>query len=114
MRINDAYEHDPILPYQGEESCSTRSCNQAGTQCVEIAAPLTFTPEITVGNVTVSCQGTPVSTCETGEGGANCTVTMTQRVCVSVPIQYSGTVESNEPTIACAGGADCGGSCGCG
>ena len=45
MRINEAYEHDPILHYQGEESCPVRSCDKTGTQCVAITAPLTFTPD---------------------------------------------------------------------
>lgn len=116
MRINEAYEHDPILHYQGEESCPVRSCDKTGTQCVAITAPLTFTPGITVGTPTVTCQGTPVATCETGAEGATCTVTMTQRVCVSVPIQYNVTVDHDDPTIACAGDADavgqsCGGCC---
>lgn len=108
MRISEAYEHEPILAYQGDESCSTRTCDQTGTQCVDVTAPLTFTPEITVGTVTVSCQGTPTATCETGAEEASCLVTMTQRVCVSVPIRYSVTVEPGDPTIACAGDTSCG------
>ena len=102
MRINEAYEHEPILPYQGEESCPLNSCNKIGTQCVDVSESLVLTPAVTVGTATVTCQGVPVITCETDAGGATCTVTMTQQVCVSVPIRYGVTLTSGEPTISCA------------
>ncbi|WP_295579851.1 hypothetical protein [uncultured Oscillibacter sp.] len=102
MRISEAYEHEPILPYQGEESCPLNGCNKIGTQCVDVSAPMTLTPTATVGTVTVSCQGTPSITCVTDPSGTSCTVTMTQQVCVSVPIRYGVTMTTSEPTIACA------------
>lgn len=39
MRINEAYEHEPILPYQSEESCPLNGCNKVSTQCVDVTAP---------------------------------------------------------------------------
>ena len=75
MRISEAYEHEPILPYQAEESCPVGGCNKTGTQCVDISAPLTLTPTAAVGTVTVTCQGSPSITCVTGNDGASCTVT---------------------------------------
>lgn len=113
MHISEAYEHEPIRPYQGEDACQMNSCNKVGTQCVDVSAPLVLTPTASVGTVTVTCQGAPDVTCDTGAGGASCTVTMTQRVCVSVPIRYGVTLTSGEPSIACAGDAEGGGSCGC-
>lgn len=102
MRINEAYEHDPILPYQGEENCPTNSCSKIGTQCVDVAEQLTLTPSVTVGTATVTCQGAPTITCVTDAEGTTCTVTMTQQVCVSVPVRYGVTMTSAEPTISCA------------
>lgn len=111
LRINEAYEHEPILPYQGEESCPLNCCNKVGTQCVDISEALQLTPAVTVGTATVTCQGTPGITCVTNAEGTACTVTMTQQVCVSVPVRYGVNMTSGEPTIACAEGSM---SCGCG
>lgn len=108
MRINEAYEHEAILPYQPEESCPTGGCNKVGTQCVRVTAPLVLTPAAAVGTVTVSCQGSPEISCVTDASGSSCTVAMTQEVCVSVPIRYGVALATGEPTIAC--GDSCAGS----
>ena len=110
MRISEAYEHDPILPYQAEEACPLNGCNKVGTQCVDVSTPLTLCPTAVVGTPTITCQGTPHITCETNAAGTSCTVTMTQQVCVSVPIRYGVTLTTGEPTIGCAD--NCVG-CGC-
>ena len=80
MRINEAYEHEPILPYQSEES-------------------------------TVTCQGSPSVTCVTSSDKTHCTVTLTQQVCVSIPVCYGVTMSTGDPTIACADGGA--GGCHC-
>ncbi|WP_455582611.1 hypothetical protein [Dysosmobacter sp.] len=102
MRISEAYEHEPLLTCQSEESCPLSGCNKVGTQCVDVTAPLTLAPTAVVGTVSVSCQGTPRITCTTDASGTSCTVTMTQQVCVSVPIRYGVTLTTGEPTIGCA------------
>jgi len=102
MRINEAFEHEPIQSCKTEESCPLNGCNKVGTQCVNVTAPMTLTPTAAVGTVTVACQGTPVITCAVDETGSSCTVTMTQQVCVSVPVRYGVTLSSEEPTISCA------------
>ncbi len=102
LRINEAYEHDAILPYSGEESCPLGGCNKIGVQCVNVSEPLTLTPTATTGSAVVNCQGTPSVTCVTSGDGSVCTVTVTQRVCVSVPIRYGVTMTPGEPTISCA------------
>lgn len=100
MRISEAYDRAPILPHQTEETSG--GCNKVGTQCVNITAPMTLTPTASVGTVTVTCQGSPAMTCVTNEEGTACTLTMTQQVCVSVPIRYGVTTTSGEATIGCA------------
>lgn len=112
MHISEAYEHEPILPYQPEENCPAGGCNKIGTQCVDVAAPLTLTPIATAGTATITCQGAPSVVCVTDAEGTSCTVTVTQRVCVAVPIRYSVVVDPDDPTISCAGGAESSG-CGC-
>jgi hypothetical protein len=107
LRISEAYEHEPILPYS--ESCSASGCTQTGTQCVDVSVPMQLTPVAEVGTVTVACQGaTPTVVCTTDEEGTSCTVTMTQRLCVSVPIRYSVDVEAGTAAIGCASETACG------
>ena len=110
MRISEAYEHEPILAYQGEETAVQGSCSRIGTQCVDVSAPLTLMPAATIGTPTVTYQGTPAITCVTNPEGTSCTVTMTQQICVSVPIRYGVTMAGGEPRISCAD--SCAG-CGC-
>ncbi len=112
MRINEAYEHEPMLPYQGEESCPVGGCNKVVTQCVDVIQQLELAPTAVVGTAVVACQGAPRVCCETAADGTACTVTITQRVCVTVPVRFGVTTGQREPAIACAetGGTTC--SCG--
>ena len=91
MRINEAYEHEPILPYQSEESCPLNGCNKVSTQCVDVTASVILSPTAVMGSPTVTCQGNPTITCATNADGTMCTVTMTQKVCVSIPVRYGTT-----------------------
>ena len=81
---------------------NTSRCSRVGTQCVDVAATLTLAPTAVVGTMSVCCQGTPRITCVTNDNGTSCTVTMTQQLCVSVPIRYGVTMTAGEPTIGCA------------
>lgn len=101
MRINEAYEHEPLLSC-GQTEENPGSCSRVGTQCVDVAATLTLVPTAVVGTMSVCCQGTPSVTCVTNDDGTSCTVTMPQQVCVSVPIRYGVTMTAGEPAIGCA------------
>jgi len=110
LRINEAYEHEAILPRQTEESglsntCNT--CNKIVTQCVDVAAPVLLQPTASLGTVTASCQGAPTVTCTTDPAGTCCTVTLTQQVCVTMPVRYGVSMSAGEPTIACAEDSCC-------
>ena len=107
MRINEAYEHEPLLACGGTEE-NPGTCSKVGTQCVDVAATLTLVPTAVMGTVSVCCQGTPRITCVTNGNGTSCTVTISQQVCVSVPIRYGVTTTAGEPTIGC--GENCIGS----
>ena len=110
LRINEAYEHETILPYPTEESCPMNGCNKVSTQCVDVSAPMTLTPTAAVGAVTVACQGSPCATCVADASGTSVTVTMTQQICVTVPVRYGVTMTAGEPTITCADSCT---GCGC-
>ena len=100
MRINEAYEHEPILPYQSEESCPLNGCNKVSTQCVDVTASVILSPTAVMGSPTVTCQGNPTITCATNADGTMCTVTMTQKVCVSIPVRYGTTISATPPSPA--------------
>lgn len=113
MRINEAYEHEPLRSCQSEEtSCPISGCNKISTQCVDVTAPVVLSPTATLGSPTVTCQGSPSVTCVTSADKTHCTVTLTQQVCVSIPVCYGVTMSAGDATIACADGGT-GGSCGC-
>lgn len=77
-------------------------CNKVSTQCVDVTAPVILCPTAVMGSPTVTCQGSPTVTCTTNADGTMCTVTLTQQVCVSIPVRYGVTMSTRDPTIACA------------
>ena len=105
LRINEAYEHEPILPYQPEDACPINSCNKTASQCVEVSTPVRLTPTAVVGNINVACQGAPEVACVTNDEGSSVTVTVTQKVCVSIPVRFGvEKAEGAAPGIACVDG----------
>lgn len=113
LRINEVYEHEPLIPYQGTETTPPTGCEKVGTQCVEVALPLKVTPTATAGTVTTTCSGSPTVTCVTADDGLSCTITVTQQVCVHIPIRFGVDAEPETATIAC-GGTDAAEGCTCG
>lgn len=110
LHMNELYKKGPGLSCPMDPpACPGADCSKNGTQCVEISKQVTLSPSATVGTVTTSCVGTPSVSCETGTDGATCTVTLTQRVCVTIPVDYSVTLTDDGATIACGGE-----SCTCG
>lgn len=104
LHISEAYEHEPILPYQPEDTCPINSCNKTVSQCVEVSAPVTLTPTAVVGNISTACQSAPEVTCVTDNQGNSVTVTVTQKICVSIPIRFGVEKADDDPRITCADG----------
>lgn len=112
LRINEVYEHEAIRSCQTEEtSCPVSGCNKVSTQCVDVSAPVVLSPTATLGSPTITCQGSPTTTCVTSSDRTYCTVTLTQQVCVSIPVCYGVNMATGDATISCADSA--GGSCAC-
>lgn len=110
MRINEAYEHEPLRCPESEEPECSGGCRKQGEQCLDVSVPLVVTPTSCVGPVRTVCRGEPSVVCVTNPDGTSCTVTFTQKVCITVPIQYGVNVSEGTTKIAC--GSD-GGHCGC-
>lgn len=118
MRINEAYEHEPLLSGKaaegGQEGCC--GCERTGRQCVDVTASVEVTPKVQTGPLNTCCKGEPVVDCVTSPDGSHCTVTFTQRLCFALPLRYGVDITPGDPTIACAGDMMDGkvSGCGCG
>ena len=112
MRINEEYEHEPLIPYQGTHTCPDTGCDKTAVQCVDVVLPMVLTPTATAGTVTTTCSGSPTVNCVTAADGLSCMVTVTQRVCVSIPVRFGVEEEPETVTIAC-GGTDAESECTC-
>ena len=75
---------------------------RASSQCVDISLPVVLAPTTSLGTVIASCSGAPTVSCVTNEEGTTCTVTLTQRLCVSIPVTFGITADPNAAAIACA------------
>ena len=64
-----------------------------------------LTPPAVVGNINVACQGAPEVACVTNDEGSSVTVTVTQKVCVSIPVRFGvEKADDDDPKITCADG----------
>ena len=99
MRSNEVFENDILCQ-------ANPGCDKVSTQCVDIALPMTVIPVAGIGTVTTSCQGMPSVTCVTADDSQSCILTVTQRVCLNIPVRFSAVAESDSPTIACAAGGN--------
>jgi hypothetical protein len=99
----ESYHKDALTAAPFACKCPPAGCEKAGTQCVEIAEPVKLEPAAAVGTAVVACQGVPAVACVTDPSGAFCTVTLTQLVCVSIPVTYGVTVTAGTPSITCSG-----------
>lgn len=103
--MNEAFESESLQQEPAEEMTvlQDRDCDRTSVQCVNISAAVTMEPVTALGTVTASCRGVPEVTCETNADGTACRVTMTQQICVSMPVHYSVDLTLDDPAIACAG-----------
>lgn len=92
--MNEAYQNEPIL---------TCGCSKAGMQCVDVTEEVVLTPTAVVGTISTACQGSPSVMCVTNAEGTACTVTLTQRVCVTIPVTFGVSKTEGDPSIMCAG-----------
>lgn len=101
--MNELYQKERTMPLSVDPVACPSGCNKNGTQCVEISKPVVLTPNAEVGTMTTVCQGSPTVLCVNSADGATCTVTLTQKVCVTVPVSFGIDLTEEDPTIACGG-----------
>ena len=106
MRINEVYEHEPLIPYQGADlHPPATGCDKTARQCVEVSLPQRGPPHDKTGTITTTCEGNPMVTCTAAADGRSLTVTVTQRVCLSIPVRFGADAEPEpeKAAIACGG-----------
>lgn len=86
----------------------TEACPVIGYQRATVCVPVTVTPYVYTGESASYCCSAPavtpgVASCA-GTPRGSCTFTITQDVCVAVPVWFGATASVGEHTVACGDG----------
>jgi len=90
-----------IIKLEAEDQTCAAAAYQLATVCV----PVTVTPFALVGPTVTKCCGDPVvtpgkNTCEGSKKGS-CVFTITQDICVSVPVEFGAAAVSGDEYVTC-------------
>lgn len=80
-------------------------CPAVGYQSITVCAPVTVTPHAEPRTPITKCCGDPTvtpgaRTCE-GTKNGTCTFTISQDICVAVPVDFSATAEVKDTYVTC-------------
>jgi hypothetical protein len=94
--------NDQVIPYTEDQSCPA-----VGYQSASVCVPVLVTPYATAGATTTKCCGSPVvttgiSTCA-GIKNGTCAFTISQDICISVPVAFGATATVGDAYVACNG-----------
>ena len=83
------------------------SCPAVAYQSADVCVPVTVAPYASVGTAVTTCCGDPVVTEETpscaGRKNGVCTFTITQTVCIEIPVYFGATATSRDAYVTCLG-----------
>jgi hypothetical protein len=81
------------------------TCPTIGYQTASICVPVTVTPFVEVGETTTYCSGCPViepGTCSScGIVNGSCSFTITQDICVAIPVVFGAEATVGDPSVEC-------------
>lgn len=80
------------------------TCDRVAHQFINACVPITVTPNASVGPTTTTCCGPALvgtAPCGGVEGGS-CTFTMSQLICVEIPVNFSATAAPGQTWVDCA------------
>ena len=82
-----------------------QTCPAVGYQSASVCVPVTVTPYAKTGTTITKCCGTPVVmpgkvTCE-GERNGACVFTISQDICVAVPVEFGATATVGDTFVNC-------------
>lgn len=84
--------------------CETEpSCENTFFQKTQVCVPVTVTPFATPGEATVTCCGQPVVVSRNACPGTDtsCTFTVTQELCIQIPISFGADVRTGTAKVQC-------------
>lgn len=95
-----------------------KTCSSNVYQAASVCVPVTVTPFAVTGKTVTKCCGAPVvtagdSTCEGTENGS-CVFTITQDICIMVPVSFGAATEAGDPYVSCGDASDKNICAGCG
>lgn len=83
------------------------ACPAVAYQSADVCVPVTVAPYASVGTAVTTCCGDPVVTEETpscaGRKNGVCTFTITQTVCIEIPVYFGATATSRDAYVTCLG-----------
>jgi hypothetical protein len=85
-----------ILPAHG---CHENACKRVVVQKADVSVPIEIRPSAVVGRITSECMGEPRITNESHP--ECCHVTITQTICVIIPIEYNVTSRVEDSEVSC-------------
>ena len=98
--MSDFYDIDRPMKPDGKETCSAFAFQEAS-----VCVPVEVTPFAKSGDVKVFCKGEPIidSGCIECPGSINnkCHFTITQKICVKVPVEFGANTLVGNPHIKC-------------
>lgn len=87
-----------------------QTCPAVGYKSVSVCVPVTVTPFAKAGATHTTCCGDPVVTsgdtpCEGRKNGI-CQFTISQKICVSVPVQFGASSTVGDTFVDCLGASE--------
>lgn len=83
------------------------TCGDVVTQRMSVCVPVTVTPWARAGAITAECCGEPVLTPGTavcpGDEDASCSFTISQQLCMQIPLYFGATAVPGTPRADCEG-----------
>ena len=82
------------------------ACDVLGQQMANVCLPVSVQPFATVGTIVTRCCGAAIiapGTVCSGTPNMNCNFTISQRICVEVPVEFGATVTPGEAHVQCTG-----------
>lgn len=82
-----------------------QTCPAVGYQAANICVPVTVTPFAVARQTTTRCCGAPIvvpgRTACSGILDSSCTFTMSQNICVAVPVDFGATATVGDAYVSC-------------
>ena len=93
--------------FDAEQNTAVPSCPAVGYQKVGVCVPVAVAPYAHVGTISARCCGIPVvksgaASCP-GEPDGVCCFTISQNICVEVPVEFGANVTIGDTYVNCQG-----------